>query len=60
MSREFIILIALSAVVVIAGDYVLKKITKKGHEASIKREQQNRDMTPGKQENLADRFKQNR
>ena len=58
MSKEFIILLILAAIVVFVGDFISKRIgdkaTRKADErANRKRAQQD----PGKTENLADRYK---
>ena len=57
MSKEFIILLILAAVVVFTGDFISKKIRDKASQKADERANRKRARQgPGEVENLADRY----
>ena len=57
MSKEFIILLILAAVVVFTGDFISKKIRDKASQKADERANRKRaQQGPGEMENLADRY----
>ena len=59
MSKGFIILLILAAIVVFAGDFISKKINRRADEKADQRANRKRaQQGPGETENLADRYKE--
>lgn len=59
MSKEYIFILVILAVIFLAGEFISKKIINKGREAAEKRENQRKSrQAPSAPENLADRFQQ--
>ena len=57
MSKEFVILLILAAIVVFVGDFISKRIgDKAGRKADERANRKRAQQGPGQQESLADRY----